>query len=62
MTKFKIEAFAGAVMLMIGVIAGHAMSGTVVTREPTPAATSIATYDMMIAARNLPVQAIDSLY
>ena len=62
MTKFKIEAFAGLAMLVIGIVAGHAMTNAPTSAGPAPVATSVAPYDMMIAGGNLPVQAVDSLY
>jgi hypothetical protein len=64
MTKSKLEwhALTGVAMLAVGVAVGHAMSESVVREQTPPAAASVATYDMMLAARDLPVQVIATPY
>jgi hypothetical protein len=60
--KFKWHALTGVAMLAVGVVAGHAMSVSAVRELAPRAAASVATYDMMIAARNLPAQVVETLY
>jgi len=60
--KLKSHALTAVVTLAFGVVAGHAMTGSVVRDVAQPVATSVAPFDMMIAARNLPTQANDNLF
>lgn len=60
--KFKWHAVAGVATLLIGIIAGNAMNGSVARQTAQAAAASVSPMDMMAAARGLPDQVIDTPY
>lgn len=64
MTKFtfKWRAMAGVATLVIGVIAGNAMDGSMARQTARAAAASVSPMDMMAAAHGLPDQVIDTPY
>ncbi len=61
MTKFKLEAFMGIVMLTLALVGSHAIVASA-TDAPAAVTKSVSPMDMMSAARNLPDQVIDTPY
>jgi hypothetical protein len=59
MTKFKWHGVAAVATLVIGIVAGNAMDGSMARQTPRAAAASVAPMDMMVSARGLPEQVID---
>ena len=57
--KFKWRAVAGVATLVIGVIAGNAMDGSV-ARQTARATASVSPMEMMATAKGLPDQVIDT--
>ncbi|HLH89366.1 MAG TPA: hypothetical protein VKX28_13010 [Xanthobacteraceae bacterium] len=62
MTNFKLKwhAMAGVATLAIGIVAGSAMDGSVARQSARAAAGTFSPMDMMVAARGLPDQVVDT--
>jgi hypothetical protein len=58
--KFKWHAVAGVATLVVGIIAGNAMDGSVARQTARAAASSVSPMDMMVAAHGLPDQVVDT--
>lgn len=58
--KFKWHAVAGVATLVIGIIAGNAMDGSVARQTARAAAGTFSPMDMMVAAKGLPDQVMDA--
>jgi hypothetical protein len=56
----KWYAIAGVATLVIGIVAGNAMDGSVARQTARAAANSVSPMDMMAAAHGLPDQVIDT--
>jgi hypothetical protein len=56
----KLYAIAGVATLVIGIVAGNAMDGSMARQTARAAAASVSPMDMMAASHGLPDQVIDT--